>query len=61
MGQHHLADQRVGQVTACIDDDHVAGARHIDGLMQHQVIARARPDRQRDPGHATRRVHRPKA
>jgi hypothetical protein len=61
IGEHQLADQRIGQVAAAIHDQHVAGRQQKQRLVDHQIVAGPRLHREGRPRHRTARMHRPQA
>jgi hypothetical protein len=56
-GKHQFSHQRVCEVSTGIDHDDVARLGHLDGLVQHEVVARARLDGQRWTGEHAALVH----
>src|SRR4051812_47589021 len=59
MGEHELAQDRVGQVAAGIDDQNVARFSPVESGMNHEVVAGALFDGQSWTGEDTARVERP--
>src|SRR3546814_17535682 len=58
MGKHKLAQQRIRQVSAAIDGDHVAGFGQVERLVKHQIVTRPTSNRERGTAQIAAPVHR---